>query len=253
MVNLRFSVVTVVLNGGTAMGKTVESVLGQTYPPYEYIVVDGGSSDCTLAVAKAYEAAFARRGIRYRIFSEPDTGLYNAMNKGIRLAQGDFISFLNVGDWYEPDGLENICGFYETDPFELTYGGLNYWTRDGRMVRKMSKLDRFPVTSRHWNHPSMFLRREIYEKYGFDETFRFYGDFDLYLKLRRDGTKIRVIHQVITNFVADGISTDTRISRVLSRAGEKYRAYRHNGYSPVYCLEAYGWELVKMIYFKLRV
>lgn len=250
--DLRFSVVTVVFNGGPVIKKTVESVLNQGYPPYEYIIVDGGSSDCTLAVAEAYRSAFDRRGIRYRIFSEADTGIYNAMNKGIRLSQGDYISFLNVGDWYEADALENVRMLYRSSPFELTYGGLYYRTRHGKMVRKMSKLDRFPVTSRHWNHPSMFLERRLYEKYGFDESFRIYADFDLYLKLRRDGVKIRINDQVITNFMADGVSTDTRISKVLIRAREKYRAYRHNGYSPVYFLEAYGWELFKMVYFKLR-
>lgn len=250
--DLRFSVVTVVFNGGHAVRRTVESVLKQNCPPYEYIIVDGGSSDTTLAVAEAYRPAFAQRGIRYRIFSEADTGIYNAMNKGIRLSQGDFISFLNVGDWYETDALENVQELYRLSPFELTYGGLYYRTNRGGMVRKMSKLDRFPVTSRHWNHPSMFLKRSLYEKYGFDESFRYYADFDLYLKLRRDGINIRVLDRVIANFVADGVSTDTSISMVLARAREKYRAYRHNGYSPVYFLESYGWELFKMVYFKLR-
>ena len=98
----------------------------------------------------------------------------------------------------------------------------------------------------------MFLKRSLYEKYGFDESFRYYADFDLYLKLRRDRVNIRVIDRVIANFVADGVSTDTSISMVLARAREKYRAYRHNGYSPVYFLESYGWELFKMVYFKLR-
>lgn len=249
---LKFSVVTVVFNGASVIRKTVESVLNQAYPPFEYLILDGGSDDSTVAVAEEYRDAFAQRGIAYQIFSEKDTGIYNAMNKGIRLAQGDFISFLNAGDWYELDALENINQFYQEAPFELTYGGLHYINPNGTMVNKMSKLDRFPITSRHWNHPSMFLTRAIYQKYLFDESIPTYADFDLYLKLRRDGTKIRVIDKVITNFVADGVSTDKDIRRVLFRAKEKYTAYRHNGYSPIYWLESYGWELMKNLYFRLR-
>lgn len=250
--DLKFTVVTVVFNGEAAISKTVESVLHQEYAPFEYLVFDGASTDHTLSLLNQYKEAFSQRGISYRIVSEKDSGIYNAMNKGIKAAKGDFISFLNAGDWYEPDALKNINCFYQEESFDLTYGGLHYINPNGTVANKMSKLDRFPVSSRHWNHPSMFLRREIYQKYGFDESFQAYADFDLYLKLRKDGTKIRVIDQVITNFVADGVSTDTSLKKVLSRAGEKYRAYRECGYGSIYWMEAYGWELVKAAYFKIR-
>lgn len=249
---LKFSVVTVVYNGESAIRKTIESVLNQEYPPFEYLVLDGGSSDRTVAIAEEYREDFKQKGIFYRINSEKDSGIYNAMNKGIRLAQGDFVSFLNAGDWYELDALKNINVFYQEAPFELTYGGLHYINPDGTVINKMSKLDRFPITSRHWNHPSMFLDRKIYSKYFFDEAFKAYADFNLYLRLRKDGTKIRVIDKIIANFVADGVSTDADMHNVLSRAKEKYAAYRQNGYSPVYWFESYGWELIKMIYFKIR-
>lgn len=250
--SLKFSVVTVVYNGEDAIRKTIESVLQQELAPFEYWILDGGSSDNTVAVAEGYCNAFAAKGVSYRIVSEPDSGIYNAMNKGIKAAKGDFISFLNAGDWYEPDALQNINTFYDQDAFDLVYGGLHYINPDGTVVNKMSKLDSFPITSRHWNHPSMFLKRDIYSKYYFDEAFKAYADFDLYLKLRKDGTKIRVIDKVITNFVAGGVSTDASIRKVLTRAKEKYTAYRHNGYSRVYWLESYGWELMKAVYFLIR-
>lgn len=250
--DLKFSVVTVVLNRETVIGKTVESVLEQSCPPFEYLIVDGGSSDSTVPIARSYEAAFAAKGICYRICSEKDTGIYNAMNKGILLSRGDFVSFLNAGDWYEPDALENIRDFYREAPFEMTYGGVNYVFPNGTVSPKMSRLDRFPITSRHWNHPSMFLDRNIYCKYCFDEDYRIYADFDLYLKLRKDGTKIRVIDKVIANFVAGGVSSTPDMATALVRAKEKHRAYRMNGYSPIYVLEAYGWELLKMLYIRMR-
>ena len=214
--------------------------------------MDGASADQTLAIADEYKDAFAQKGIKYKIISEKDTGIYNAMNKGIKLAKGDFVSFLNAGDWYELDALKNVNDLYSEEFFELTYGGLHYINPNGTVTNKMSKMDSFPISSRHWNHPSMFLKREIYEKYGFDEYFRAYADFNLYLKLRKDGTKIRVIDKVITNFVADGVSTDTNLRNVLSRSKEKYEAYRKSGFSRIYWIESYGWELFKAMYFKIR-
>ncbi len=250
--SVKFTVVTVVFNGGPVIEKTMRSVLAQSVPPYEYLVYDGGSTDGTWDTISALGAEFAARGIAFRACREPDTGIYNAMNKGIRAATGDFIAFLNAGDWYEPDALENIAAFYAAEPFDLTYGGLHYIRPDGTVRNKMSRLDRFPVSSRHWNHPSMFLRREIYQKYYFNEEYRAYADFDLYLKLRRDGTRIRVIDKVITNFAAGGVSTCTGMKTVRTRAGEKYRAYRANGYGRLYWLESYGWELLKACYMKLH-
>ena len=250
--NPKFTVVTVVFNGADTIGKTIESVLNQSYGPFEYLIFDGKSSDNTVDIAKSFEAAFRSKGITYRIFSEKDSGIYNAMNKGIRAAAGDFISFLNCGDWYELDALQNIADFYREEEFDLTYGGLHYIKPNGTVTNKMSRLDSFPVSSRHWNHPSMFLRREIYQKYGFDENFRAYADFDLYLKLRKDGTKIRVIQKIITNFVADGVSTNVKFKNVVKRAGEKYSAYRHNGFGCIYWIESYGWEIFKSIYFRIH-
>lgn len=251
--DLKFTVVTVVYNAEKLIRKTVESVLKQTYSPLEYIIVDGKSSDSTLQIVSEYEERFAEKNVRLRVISEKDTGIYNAMNKGVKLAEGDFISFLNAGDWYEQDALENINAFYQEDAFELTYGGLHYINPNGTVTNKMSKNDEHGiVTSRHWNHPSMFLSTKLYKQYGFNEKFRAYADFDLYLKMRKKGAKIRVIDKVITNFVADGVSTNTNMKKVLGRAKEKYEAYLGNGYSILYWVESYGWEVFKAIYFTIR-
>ena len=250
--DLRFSVVTVCFNAESVIEKTIKSVLYQKYAPYEYIIIDGKSSDHTVAVAESFRGKFDQKGIRFIVISEKDSGIYNAMNKGVKIASGDFISFLNAGDWYVHSALLNVNRFYQHRPFDLTYGGLHYIYPDGSSSNKMSKMDKFPVTSRHWNHPSMFLRREIYQKYGFDERFKAYADFHLYTKLRKTRIIIRVIPVVITNFPADGVSTDVNIKKVLDRAGEKYRIYRDNGYGRVYWFESYGWELLKSLYFRIK-
>ncbi|MCR5801704.1 MAG: glycosyltransferase [Lachnospiraceae bacterium] len=248
--DLKFTVITVCLNAEDSIQKTIESVLMQKYSPYEYLIIDGESKDNTVSIAKEYEGDFADKGIRYFVISEKDTGIYNAMNKGIRKATGDFISFLNAGDTYLEDSLIIIRDFYAESPFDMTYGGLNYINPDGSMIVKMSKYDRHWVTSRHWNHPSMFLRSEIYQKYGFDEQYRIYADFHLYTKLRKiKDLRIRVIPKIITNFSANGISTKSSVRCAAERGREKYEIYKNNGYSRLYFFESYLWEIVKLLYF----
>ena len=109
--SLKFSVVTVVFNGENDIEKTMNSVLCQEYQPYEYIIVDGASTDSTLEIVNSFKERFSDKGVRFVVVSEKDTGIYNAMNKGAELATGDFVSFLNAGDWYEKDALKNINDF----------------------------------------------------------------------------------------------------------------------------------------------
>lgn len=253
MSNLKFTVVTVCFNAERVIRKTIESVLEQHYAPFEYLIFDGMSTDKSVEIAESYREQFEAKGIKYGVQSEKDTGIYNAMNKGVKAATGDFIAFLNAGDWYQADALNKINAFFAEESFDLTYGGLHYINPDGSITNKMSRLDKFPVTSRHWNHPSMFLKTEIYKRYGFDERFKAYADFHLYTKLRKIPTvKIRVIPEIITNFPADGVSTDVNIRKVLTRGREKYEIYRENGYSRIYWLESYGWEILKSLYFRIK-
>ena len=139
--SLKFTVVTAVFNAEDVIEKTIKSVLNQTYTPYEYLIIDGKSSDKTVEIIRKYSKHFEEKNITLKIVSEKDNGIYNAMNKGIDLAEGDFISFLNAGDWYELDALENINKFYEEDSFDLTYGGLHYVNPNGTITNKMSKND----------------------------------------------------------------------------------------------------------------
>lgn len=228
----------------------MESVIVQTFLPYEYIIIDGGSDDGTVELIDTYKGIIENKGIIFKFISEKDSGIYNAMNKGIKLATGDFVSFLNAGDWYEVDALDNINKFYDVEPFDLTYGGLHYIRPDGSIINKMSKQNSLWVTSRNWNHPSMFLKKKVYDEFGFDETFKYYADFNLFLKIRKK-VKIKVIDKIVTNFSADGISTSVKFDIVLKRAIEKYKAYRQNGYSFFYLLESFGWEFSKYIYFRI--
>ena len=102
------SIVTVVYNGEKTIRKTIESILCQEFKDYEYIIVDGLSKDNTVNIAREYERLFEGR---LRIYSEPDKGIYDAMNKGIKLAKGDYIWLVNADDWIEKDALYNINNY----------------------------------------------------------------------------------------------------------------------------------------------
>ena len=115
--SLKFTVVTVAYNAESVIEKTITSVLNQSYLPFEYYIIDGKSGDKTVEKEKKYSVEFQNKGVKYTVISEKDSGIYNAMNKGIELATGDFISFLNAGDWYEIDSLKNINDFYNEEEF----------------------------------------------------------------------------------------------------------------------------------------
>ena len=228
----KITVITVGLNVENVIERTLKSVLEQTLPPYEYLIIDGASTDNSVQIARSFDSMFTQKGVKYTIISEKDKSVHNAMNKGLKFATGDFIAYLNAGDWYVPDALEKVVAFYKEEPFDLTYGGLHYIMPNGKIYNKMSRLDHFPVSSRNWNHPSMFLRRELYQ--------------------RRSGAKIRVMQEVITNYPTGGCSNNPSIKSSMERAAEKYRAYRKNGYSVVYWLESYGWELLKNVIMRIH-
>ncbi|MBQ7482227.1 MAG: glycosyltransferase, partial [Lachnospiraceae bacterium] len=102
------SIITVTYNSGATLKRTIESVLAQTAAPREYIIVDGCSTDDTLSIAESFRETFDEKGISYSVISEPDNGIYDAMNKGIRLAMGDIIGMINSDDWYEPCAVETV-------------------------------------------------------------------------------------------------------------------------------------------------
>ena len=121
---MKITIITIAYNSAEGIGRTIESVLAQEQGdiPYtmEYLVIDGASSDDTVAIAESYIPAMESRGIDYRISSEPDGGIYDAMNKGIRRATGDIIGILNSGDWYEP-----VAARTAADTFADTGCGIN--------------------------------------------------------------------------------------------------------------------------------
>lgn len=238
------SIVTVAYNSGRTIGDTIESVLNQTYPNIEYRIIDGQSSDRTIEVAESYRERFEEKGIPYEILSEPDNGIYDAMNKGIRLSNGTIIGLINSDDWYEPDAVEKVVNCYHETQFDMMYADINIIKPTG-MVVKHSRLRRY-ITSRDWNHPTTFITKEVYQKYQY-KVKNLYDDFDLVIRVRRGGYKVVVLNEVLANFRFGGISNEKSIKKAWKRVRVRYEVYRCNGLSRFYLLECIAVEMAKFV------
>lgn len=240
------SVITVCYNSEKTIRKTLESVLAQTYPDIEYIIVDGKSTDNTVAIAQEYAEKFAQKGYQYRIVSEKDKGIYDAMNKGVRMATGTLVGIINSDDWYEPIAVETAAKAYQEEKYDLFYADINLIRGDGTVIVKHSRLDKYP-SSRHWNHPTTFITKQTYEEQGGYLCETIYDDYDLILRLRRANKKVCIRNVVLANFRTGGASNEKTVKKCIQRIKARYGYYRRNGYSRLYIFESVAMEVAKFI------
>lgn len=241
--NVKVSVVTVCYNSENTIRDTIESVLHQTYTNIEYLIIDGKSTDHTVAIAEEYRQAFADKGIEYTISSEEDQGIYDAMNKGTRKATGDLVGILNSDDWYENNALERVADTFEKTDFDMFYADIRLIRPDGSTVVKRSRYRKY-ATSRDWNHPTTFVRRNIYDRFHY-QCKVVYDDWDFILKVRNAGYKIVVLNEVLANFRMGGASNEGGIRRAIQKIRERYGIYRQNGMSRFYLIECTVHEIAK--------
>ena len=216
---MKVSVITVTYNSVATLEDTMKSVLRQTYNDIEYIVVDGGSTDGTLDVIRNFEPRF---GGRMKWVSEKDHGIYDAMNKGIRMATGDIVGTLNSDDYYTSDDvLERMVSFWTDDKLDAVYGDIHF-IRDGHT----DKCSRY-YSSRHFHprwlrfgfmpaHPSFYCRREVYEKAGLYKTdYPIVADYEMMVRLfHRHQLKARYIPMDFVTMRTGGTSTRNVQSRM---------------------------------------
>lgn len=246
------SVVTVSLNSEKTIRNTIESVLNQSYGNIEYFIIDGRSVDRTVEIAHEYDGAFTNRGISYSIISEGDSGIYDAMNKGISLAQGEIVGIINSDDRYEADALETVAAAYEKTGFDYLYGDVRLVKSDGSSVVKHSRKDLI-VTSRHWNHPGSFVRRTLYEELGGFACEGIHDDFEFFLRVRKSGKKIVTVNKVMADFSFGGVSNDMAFDKAINRIKDRYKCYRNNGYSVLYLIECIATETAKFVLTKINL
>ena len=243
---MRVSVVTICYNSSEFIERTIESVLAQTNKDIEYLIIDGASKDNTVEIAESYRSHMEAAGITYQIYSEPDKGIYDAMNKGIRKATGDIIGLLNSDDVYEDDAVETVVKTFAETGCELMFANIRMIKTDGSSFVKKARQRGFQ-TSRDWNHPTTFVKGDVYKA----NPFRMLGiheDYGFYLQMRKQGRKIVTVDKVLASFYMGGASNNKSFKAAKKRIMDRYKyCYRMNGYSRLYMLECIAIEAAKMI------
>ncbi|MDH5299872.1 MAG: glycosyltransferase [Gammaproteobacteria bacterium] len=192
------SIVTVVLNGEAHLEQCINSVLAQTYPNIQYVIIDGGSTDGTLDIIRKYADKIAYWS------SEPDKGISDAFNKGIAQCKGEIVGMINADDWFENDAVESVVA--AMPKFDIVYGLTEFWKKnqsEGVWFPDHSKLrDEMSL-----NHSSTFIRRLLYARFGgFDVNRKFAMDYDLLLRLLTNGAMFSFLNKKISNMRLDGVS-----------------------------------------------
>lgn len=227
MSNIKVSIITVVRNGEKTIKDTIESVLSQTYSDIEYILIDGCSTDKTVEIINGYEKQISK------FISEPDEGIYDGLNKGVSLATGDVIAFLHSDDVYANETvISGIVNCFDNGT-QGVYGDLVYTDKaDVNKVFRYWKSCDFSLSllSKGWMppHPTLFLRREVYQKYGtFDTSFKIAGDYDFMLRILKDNIVVKYLPQVVYKMRVGGESNRS-IKNILNKSKEDLRAMRKN-------------------------
>ena len=239
------TILTVSFNAEKTISRTIESVMNQSYKNIEYIVIDGASSDNTVSIASSYLEKFNSIPERImKIISEPDKGMYDALNKGAKLAHGEIIGQINADDWYEPDAVQFMTELYEREHYDLAWGSIRVIKRTGNMIKHAKK--GFLWTTSHWCHPAAFASRKILLEYPYPLN-NSHDDFDFATHVYLDGKKILPVDKVISNFTFGGMSTQKTLRDVKKRLDDIYGIYKKYGMSKFYYLHRLFFETVKYI------
>jgi len=203
------SVITVVLNGEKYLEETILSVLSQTYDNVEYIIIDGGSTDGTLDIIKKYEDY-----IDYWV-SEKDNGIYDAMNKGINVASGEWINFMNAGDeFYENDVLNKIFSQNKFKKMDVVYGNHNVIYPHKTRIAKAGNIEDIWKGSQ-FCHQSAFVSVYVHKEYKFNLSNRIGADFEFFYTLYKKNMSFRHIDITVANYSAGGLSDIKRIDSIV--------------------------------------
>lgn len=224
------SVITVVNNSAATIADTLLSVASQVYPHVEHIIIDGASMDGTLNVIEQH------RGKLAKVISEPDSGIYDAMNKGLALATGEVVGFLNADDVYaDKDVLSRVVDIMERESLDALFGDVEFFRPEDptRTVRRYRSARFSPdQIALGWMpaHPALFLRRRVYEKYGLFRTdYRIAGDFEYCARIFHGGGLVyRSLPETLVRMRIGGISTGGWRNTILLNR-EVLRACRENG------------------------
>ena len=226
----KFTIITATFNNADTIGCTIESVINQSFKDFEYIIIDGASTDSTGdIIQKNYSEHITA------FISEPDQGMYHALNKGIKLAKGEIIGFIHSDDFYAgTDILTKVAAQFDANECEAVYGDLQYvYKNDSEKVLRYWKSGEYLVKNmrKGWMppHPTLFIRKEMYDNFGgFDTHFKVAADYELM-------TRFLCVHKMRACYVPEvfikmrwGGKSNKNIKNIVIKSLDDYRAIRKN-------------------------
>lgn len=238
----KISVVTVVFNDHLHIEQTMLSVLNQNYNNVEYIVIDGGSKDGTVDIIKKYADRLA-----YWV-SEPDKGIYDAMNKAIDMCTGDWVVFINSWDaFHDNDVLTNVFSRYISEDVDVIYGDVCMVTGYGRLIKRFDKLDE-SIMAFNLCHQSTFTKTRLLKKYKYDTSYRIAADMDFFNKINKNENSIfEYIPIIIANYeCGHGTSANN-----LWKKYSEYRRLKDVKLSSISGIKYYIKDIIKYLYYSL--
>lgn len=221
----KFSIITITYNAEAFLPRTVESVLSQHYRDIEHIIIDGASTDSTVSVAQDYmqRSYAAQNGHEVRIVSEPDNGLYDAMNKGLRQASGDYICFLNAGDFFPNANVldtivsRSLTGKSRQQLPAVIYGDTDIVDNDGNFLRHRRLVPPRNLTWRSFRkgmlvcHQAFYARLDIARTVPYDTRYRYSADVDWCIRVMKEaermGAGLAYVDSVVVNYTQEGQTT----------------------------------------------
>ena len=217
---MKITVITVCYNAKDAIKKTIESVINQDYKNLEYIIVDGASTDGTKEIIEEYQKIFP-----IILVSEPDKGIYNAMNKGTRLASGDWLNFMNAGDtFYRQDSISQAAKFLSAED-DIVYGDTEIIYHDFKTIKKE------PNPNKLWMgripHQSAFIKSPTMKKYGYNGNNKIVADLEFFMNVYFNNGKIKKTNQVVSSFAKDGI-TEKMDKQVIIDAHQTVKKFKND-------------------------
>ena len=205
MFKYKITVVTVCLNAEKLIRETIDSVLIQRYSDFEYLVIDGLSMDTTVDIIHGYQKQFEKRGVPLRLISESDNGIYDAMNKAAKYAEGEWVIYMNAGDTFFNSKVLEYASKKLDDSIDMLYGNIVIHENERYKLvpaGKMSEVNwKNPV-----HHQAAFTKTELLRRYGFDTSYKLVADYDLLLRLRNDNARFLRSPYVFASFLMGGVS-----------------------------------------------
>lgn len=256
---MKISIITATFNSGQTVHDTIKSVLNQTYEDIEYIIKDGSSKDNTLDICREYESKF---GGRMKIISEPDRGIYDAMNKGLDASTGDVVGILNSDDFFTSnDVIAQVADAFESDEsIDAVYGDIHF-VKD----ENLKKCTRYYSSKgfRPWllrfgfmpAHPSFYCKKEVFEKYGlYDLQYRTSSDFEMMVRLlgkQKIKTKYLPLDFVTMRAGGEstaGLASKKKVNNDIERSLKAHGIYTNQLFQGV----RYAWKACELLVTKIK-